>query len=440
MALVALAALGGVATGHAALRRGRVVVVGAGVSGLACARDLMARGFETIVLEARDRIGGRTWTDDRLGVPVDLGASWIVETEGNPLTTLAQAAGLRTVATGESIRAFDADGRRLSEAEITEIGAEFDGILEEVEALADDLDRDISLGEGVRRVLGREPLAADERRALDWAMASMATDSGADFDDMSLLRGDPDEGFDGGDVILPEGYAGIVDYLARGLDLRLGQAATAIRWRGSSVEVSTPGARIDAAHVVVTVPLGVLAAGSITFDPPLPAPTRDAVAGLRMGTLDKAILRFPRVAWPDEENFAYLSERAGEWPTYLNLAPSLGQPLLIAFCAGRYAAAMERRSEAAVRDTLMAILRRMFGSGLPDPVGFLRTRWMADPWSRGSYSFVPLGGDTALRGELARSIGGRLHFAGEATHERYPATVHGAYLSGLRAAATIAGA
>ncbi len=401
---------------------------------------LADRGAEVLVLEARARLGGRTWTDSRLGVPVDLGAAWIEGVDGNPLTGLARRADLRTLATGDSIAAYDHDGRRLGEDEIESIGSEFDALLETAEGLAGEVERDISLGEAMRRALGDEAPGAAERRALDWAMASMATDSAADFDEMSLLGADDDDGFDGESVILPGGYVGIVDYLARGLEVRLAQAVRRIRVLAAGVEVYTHAGRHAADRVVVSVPLGVLAGGGIAFEPGLPPAKRGAIAALRMGVLDKAVLRFPRVAWPGEQNFAFLSARAGEWPTFLNLAPTLGEPLLVGFCAGGYARWMEQQEEARVRARVTAILRTMFGRALPEPTGFLRTRWIADPWTRGSYSFVPVGADAELRDRLAEPVGGRLYFAGEATSRRYPATVHGAYLSGVREAERIVAA
>lgn len=420
-----------------ASQRGHVVVVGAGMAGLSAARELQSRGYRVTVVEARQRIGGRTWTDHSLGAPIDLGASWIEGTRGNPVAALATQFGVRTVATGQDLGAWGPDGRRLSDATIEGYDKAFEELMGEVERLAASFDRDISIGEGVRRALEGETLDAGERRALDWAMAALSTDSAADLDEMSLLHADDDDGFGGGDVILPGGYVQIVDRLASGLDVRLGHQATRIDYQGPEVQVTTTRGAIRGDRVVVTLPLGVLKAGVVQFTPPLPAGTEHAIATLAMGVLNKTVLRFPRPFWPAVDGFGFLSDTPGEYPEIFNHHKATGQPVLVAFAAGRFGRRLEGRSDPEIQDRLVAILRRMFGASSPQPVAMVQTRWAADPFARGSYAFVPLGGRAVARKALSEPVAGRLYFAGEATSTEYPGTVHGAVLSGLREAQRI---
>ena len=156
-----------------------------------------------------------------------------------------------------------------------------------------------------------------------------------------------------------------------------------------------------------------------------------------MGVLDKAVLRFSRAFWPEAANFAYLSSTPGEWPAFVNLHAALGVPYLMGFAAGSWAREMEGRPEGEVRARVVEILRAMFGSRTPEPEAFLRTRWAHDPFTLGSYSFVPVGSGPDDRRALAEPVEERLFFAGEATSPDYPATVHGAFLSGVREAQRI---
>jgi monoamine oxidase len=137
-----------------------------------------------------------------------------------------------------------------------------------------------------------------------------------------------------------------------------------------------------------------------------------------------------------------MSENAGAWPHFLNLKRYGPEPILVGFAAGDFARGMEARSDEDVESEVLAALRAMFGSAVSAPSGMIVTRWGEDRWARGAYSHIPLGADVGDRDVLAEPLfGGRVRFAGEATHREHAATVHGAYLSGLReAAALVSGA
>jgi monoamine oxidase len=186
---------------------------------------------------------------------------------------------------------------------------------------------------------------------------------------------------------------------------------------------------------VVTVPLGVLKSGKITFSPQLPAGKRRAIESLGMGLLNKCYLRFPKVFWPSQFDWLeYIPADNDRWITWFSLARPIEQPILVGFNAATTGQEMEKWTDQQTVDSAMQTLRKIFGSNVPDPTGFQITRWASDPFSLGSYSFNALGSKPAMRDELARPLGDRVFFAGEATSRKHFGTVHGAYLSGLRAA------
>jgi monoamine oxidase len=178
----------------------------------------------------------------------------------------------------------------------------------------------------------------------------------------------------------------------------------------------------------------------VEFVPALPATKRAAIERLGMGVLDKIWMRFDEVFWPMDQNmFGRISAQAGLWAEWVNLAKFHPQraPILLGFNAGAAARKVEALSDEDARESALDALRDMFGDDVSDPVEVRRTRWAADAYARGSYSYLAVGANLDDCDALAAPVGGRLFFAGEATSRKHAATVHGAYLSGLRAAAQV---
>ena len=424
--------------------RRRVIVVGAGVSGLGAARFLADRGHDVVVVEARDRIGGRVWTSRQWpGAPVDLGASWIHGVDGNPVTELAEKAGAPTVVTEwDSSTDFGTDGAEIRGTRARAVQHWEDAVTAAIAAFQQ-TDR---IDESVRRVVedavGWSTLSADDRALVAYVVndnyeqeyAGSAADlSGWWFDDDAVLRGK--------DVLFPHGYGAVVDWLAKGLVVRLGEVVEQIDWDASGVTVGTDRRAYQADHVVVTLPLGVLQSGAVRFGAPLPAKKLAAIDRLGMGVYNKCFLQFPEVFWPDTDWMTYIPDvaHAGQWVEWLNVARPTGEPVLLGFNAADFGREIEGWTDGEIVDSALATLRMIFAADVPAPLGYQITRWASDPFARGSYSFNPLGSTPVMRDHLAASVDGRVHFAGEATHRRSFATVHGAYLSGVRAAKEIIG-
>jgi len=418
-----------------------VIVIGAGMAGIAAAHELKQRAWEVIVLEARDRIGGRMWTN-RLwpNAPVDLGASWIHGVQGNPLTELARRFKLKTIVTDYEARLdYDATGKRLPNNYADQANARLEGVLETLAEEGEKLERDNSLGQAFTQWLDRKKVTGLERQDLLHALhVEVENEYATEASDMSLWYWDQDEAFDGEDVVFPNGYDQIPQQLGANLDIRLKQVVQSVDYSGKQVTVTTSQGVFTAPHAVITLPLGVLQSGAIKFSPTLPAAKQNALKRLKMGVLDKVYLRFPEVFWPKEPAFfGHRGVRLGEWPYFFNLYPFTQQPILLAFNAGPFARQLEKLTDDQIVTRATKVVRTLFGATAPAATSWHITRWASDPFALGSYSHVPPGASGKDYDALASAVNQRLFFAGEATHRKYPSTVHGAYLSGVRAAKEI---
>ncbi|MFG2859175.1 flavin monoamine oxidase family protein [Streptomyces sioyaensis] len=420
----------------------RVIVVGAGISGLAAARYLADQGEDVVVLEARNRIGGRIWTSEKwAGVPLDLGASWIHGIDNNPIASLAAKAKARTVVTNpDSSTDYLADGSEVDGAQTKVIAGWQTKMEDALAAYQDDADKDASVRSVVERALGWSSLSDEDKALVSFGLNDYEHEYSGSVNQMSALYFDSGADIKGKDVLFPRGYHQITDLLASGLSIRTGQVVKRIDWDSSGVTVGTDKDTFHAGHVVVTLPLGVLQSGAVTFGPGLPANKRTAIGNLGMGVLNKCYLRFPKVFWPDTDWMTYVPnvDKYGQWEQWINIARPTGQPVLLGFNAADFGRTIEGWNDTRIVDSAMGTLKTIFGSDIPAPVDYQITRWASDPYARGSYSYNKTGSTPAMRERLAAAVDDRVHFAGEATHRDSYQTVHGAYLSGIRAAKEVA--
>lgn len=427
-ALIAAAALPGCDDHPAPKADGEhIVVIGAGFSGLGAARRLTDAGLRVTVLEARDRIGGRTRTDTSLGVPIDLGASWIHGTEHNPLLGLAEEAGAKTVATDfEDFVLLGPDGA-VDPGAAAVAAADWKRVAAQLQTRSQTADLDETVADGLDGIADlTDPLVA-------WSVtSSIAGEYAADPDELSLRWFGSEEQLSGPDVLLPGGYTQLSARLAQGLDITHSAEVTRISHRSTPIRIETTGGTVTADRVIVTVPLGVLKSDTIAFDPPLPDAKRAAIRRLGFGLLNKVVVAFDSPFWPRERPMIGLLGDDQPVTDLVNGLMFAGRPLLVGLRGGEAAWSREALSDADAVDELITALRA------PRPTGSLVTRWGADRYARGSYSFIAVGSSPDDMEELAEPAG-RLHFAGEATDPEYFGTVHGAYRSGLREADRILG-
>ncbi len=191
-------------------------------------------------------------------------------------------------------------------------------------------------------------------------------------------------------------------------------------------------------HVIVTVPLGVLKAGDIAFDPPMSLSKQRAIERLGMGLLNKHVLRFERVFWPDTADWHIrIAAQKGHRCEWISPHNAERAAILVAFTAADHADEVERLTDADALAQAVEVARLMFGTALPAPIAHQSTRWRSDALARGSYSFDAVGSSAVDGTTLASDEDGALFFAGEAASHLHPGTVHGALLSGEAAAARV---
>ncbi len=431
-------------------RRERVVVIGAGMAGLVASRLLHDSGFDVTVLEARDRIGGRVWTENTLGVPIDVGGSWVHGADDNPLTDWCAALGVDLVETlGD--RHLIVDGTPMSYAD-TQRRA-WRGRLALSTALrlgawraqrlaAHGQPRAVSLGAAAEPVLRASWLPQFDRQVIAQLVSMGEGVQGAPADRLAIEEWFPNDGFKV-NAMPRGGFGALLDDAAHNLAIRLDTPVRRLRWSDAGVTAQTQGGEVTADRAVVTLPVGLLRDGALTIEPPPPAEQQAAIAriGYGDGVLGKIYLRFPRAFWP-KDIFRFQSlppspEGRGAFNTWLSLERETGAPILLSFANGRAAVRLERTcSDEEVRDTAMVTLRRLF-TDVPDPVGCRYTRWLTDPWAMGSYSYPAVGSLPEDRATYAQPLGARVFFAGEATERDDYGTVHAALNSGERAAEAV---
>jgi monoamine oxidase len=401
-----------------------VIVIGAGAAGLAAARTLHDAGRQVVTLEARERIGGRVWTDYTFSTaPVECGAEFI---HGGQVGTWAwlRRAGLRAVPfeTWRGRRVALGDGR-LAGAWLFLLRPDLWRV-QSLEAQLTTYDGpDCSLAQWLA-AHRYSPLARHV------AYVRLAHSNCATSAEISVaeLAHDAQYG-DQGNYHVVEGYDRVLTFLAAGLDIRLQTPITTVRWSDDAVEVETNAGCFNARAAVVTLPLALLKAGAVRFEPALPEAKQQAMRVLSMRPAVKVLLRFAEPFWDRSLTFLIDDDPLPVWWT---VRP--GAPVLVGFATGPNAARLGALGAENVIDLGLSRLTALFGAAPCRLFSAGRVvDWGADPWSCGGYSSVPVGAH-GQRAVLAASTGA-LHFAGEATvTDDNPATVHGALGSGERAA------
>lgn len=340
----------------------RVIVIGAGVAGLSAARDLAAAGASVIVLEARDRIGGRVHTDTSWGLPVEMGAAWVHALKGNPVVPLTQQAGL-------SLVPCDYDNEVIRDTMTARPSPAGYRASDQVDRLSDRLaDSSPPASTSVASWMRQRGLASN--RFTSWALETgIVQEYGLNATALGSRALSEGGDFLGGDAFVSGGYSGIANVLAQGLDVRLISPVAEVASTGSAgVRVTLQsGAILNADSAVVAVPVALVQAGLPRITP-LPANVRAAIGRLRTGDLEKVILRYDDQWWGRERVIGIIgggvpgqsAESALRWTEVFNVTDVVGAPALVAF-AGGSAALRRPLTNAGCVNEAVAMLQAAFG-------------------------------------------------------------------------------
>jgi monoamine oxidase len=394
-----------------------VAVIGAGSAGIAAGRHLAeASGVSVLVLEARERAGGRTWTVERGGLPSDLGGEWLHSADRNVLTPLAEKLGFAinrrrpdwTTRLRNSGATADEEQDWIAERE-----AHYWAIHH---AAQEDEDRPAS---SVLRPGGR------------WNTLFDATSTWANAVELEKLSVKDNDRYEDSGINwrLDRGYGTLLATLAVGLPISFATPALRVDHRGRDIVIDTARGRIGARRVIIAVPTAILAGERLAFDPVLPAKL-DAANGLPLGLADKLFFAFDGDGMA--EHFLVGSTTRRETMSY-QVRP-FGRPRVNCFFGGEFAAGMEREGIEAMAAFATDELAQLLGGEVRRQLRpLVASFWRGDEFARGSYSYAKPG-HADDRAVLATPVDNRIFFAGEACSPHYFSTVHGAYETGIAAA------
>lgn len=432
-----------------------VVVAGAGIAGLAAADRLGAAGLKVLVVEARDRVGGRILTMPGLAPDhaIELGAEFV---HGKPkiFDEYLKRNDLHLVeTTGQSYCAVQ---NRLDSCD----GPGFE-VFEKLYRMEPSSFSDETFEQTLAMRFAHLP-----QQQTDWARryvegfhagdASRISTHSIIIDGRAEEQTEGDRGFH-----VRGGYRRVIDALCRELapsvEVRTGAIIDSVLWKEGHVVTqvqpsAVPTTKFVSSKLVVTLPLGVLqqkppARGAVRFDPPLTS-KQDGLDSMVMGGVERLVLQFDKMFWEDADlldgrslkDLHFLFGRDPAFPTFWSALP-IRVPVLVAWAAGPVAQRKLGRSQQQLEaEALAAIARTLSISEERVRSHFARSYyhdWLSDPFSRGAYSYVLAGGIEAQK-NMATPLDSTLYFAGEATQsDGHRATVHGAFASGLRAAEEI---
>ncbi|MFC8683414.1 flavin monoamine oxidase family protein [Microbacterium ureisolvens] len=424
------------------------IVVGAGVAGLTAAHLLVEAGRDVVVLEARDRVGGRVSTDRRFGLTTDMGASWIHGVTGSPVAAAADAFGMPMVeftvggyqADSRPIAYYGPDGTRLTDAATRAYIADIHAVDAALQGVVAASAPDASYRDVTEAALAAQGWDEERtQRVREYLEHRSEEQYGAWIEDLAA-HGLDDDSIDGDEVVFPDGYDRLPRRLAEGLDIRLIHVVSLVQWSSGGVVVTTDHGLFSADSIVVTVPVGVLQSEDFVIEPALPEPVAGALSRLKMNSFEKVFLRFPTKFWDDG---VYAIRQQGPearwWHSWYDLTALHDTPTLLTFAAGPAAVETWDWTEDEIVESILVQLRRLYGDRVPQPTSVHITDWQDDPWSHGSYAYMTVGSTTADHDDLATPVAGVLHLAGEATWTDDPATVPAAMFSGHRAAERVLG-
>lgn len=421
------------------MHKANILIIGAGLAGLAAAKKLQENNYQVTILEARDRIGGRVWTNVSLGGAIDLGAFLFHGVIGNPLYDIATNLKMKLIPLDFFSKHFGNNRASIPIDKLKEMYQQFTDLLQQAGRYARAQKKDLTLFDAMKAVFNSQQYPDLNDEYYPWIEQGFTLYTGIDPFYLSASHWVEDETpLQGAHTVVVSGYQKIVDFLAKDLSIKLKTEVKSIDYQQKEIKVKTINETFSADAVLITMPLGVLKKGTVTFNPPLGQEKLQAIHQLDMAVLDKIVLKFPDVFWP--KNVALLTSLTKDIRQisyFNNFYAYIKQPILVGMVGGVVAKGDEQLDDTSLKQQMMVTLRNMYGNAIPAPTDCIVTRWNNDPFSLGSYSYIPVGATGKDYDVLSMQIENKLFFAGEATSRQFPGTTHGAYLSGLREAEKI---
>ncbi|CAH1265022.1 KDM1B [Branchiostoma lanceolatum] len=433
----------------------KVLVLGAGMAGISAARSLNQSGLtDFVILEGTGRIGGRVWSVQFGGKTIDIGGNWVHGlSDDNPVWVMVKSYNMTGIVSNwDNIKVRNSSGHDVTSQWHTVLVS-----LDEPSEAAYDLavernatgQPDMPLRAALKSC-GWNPTSSMEK-AVEYA--SYDWGYGEEPDVTSLLRGELDptpELYGESEYLITDqrGYVYIIKQMAESFlaeddqRLKLNKTITTIQWSDDGVTVTTKdGSRYTADFAIVTFSMGVLQSNSVEFVPGLPNWKREVIFRVRMSLYTTIYMKFPSKFWDDDEYIVYVGERRGYFTVWQNMEAEglfpAGTNILQVTLTAEEARRVEAQSDQATQAEIMAVLRTMYGAGIPDPTDILVPRWGQDPFFRGSFANWGVGIDDEGLRKLQAPVAGRLFFAGEATDLAY-GFIHSAFFEGARVAGAIA--
>ncbi|KTD75108.1 FAD-dependent oxidoreductase [Legionella waltersii] len=415
------------------------IIIGGGVAGLSAAKTLHDNQQNVLLIEARNRLGGRVDSTYDWGFAIEMGASWIHGINNNPLVPLIGNRSLilnsydnsKLTEMLKDFALYNHDGKLINTEELHL----FYTLTKEFLRFCKEYNTRKSYEELFSLLIKDKGLNQNQISILHYALDNIYTyEFGEDLDGLSKNVFSPYEtsSVSGKNALLPEGYYQLFQGFSENIPIHLNQIVQEINYSGHEVKILTQNNAYYAKKVIITVPLGVLKSNKITFSPNLPDDKLQAIKKLQMGNYEKLYLYFDHVFWDrNKEWIGILPKQKHQAFNIFNYYKYTKKPVLIVFTSGKLAREMEKGN---LTNWVMKRLRTIYGEDIPDPIKIKKTHWASDPYTLGSYSYLPIGVDKREIANLAKPVAGRIYFAGEATSDSDPSTVHGAYLSGIRAA------
>ncbi|CAF1195046.1 unnamed protein product [Rotaria sordida] len=433
-----------------------VVIVGAGAAGIAAAIELQSTNLSFLVLEARNRIGGRAYTDQETfpSIPIDLGASWI-HSYGpeNVLYDYHESFNVdeKKYSTGKYGICFDYDGQHFTSETIFHARIICEKIFQHLELYTYNKKdyEDLSIEQVIKSEYDRLVTDGPIKRFVDLMLSGEEQYEGSNLTDLSAKSHGLGSG-SGNDQWVSFGYGNLLERIAKkhNLSIQLNTFVTHINITDSNriaIKTSNDSSIIYCRRVIITIPLGCLKRETIIFEPRLPGWKRNAINQMGIGLMNKLIVQFPNCFWDsDIGSFSHAcNERRGRFRFTICL-PSPAN-ILILFVTGIFANELEILTDNQILEQIMKFLRQTFPKiTIPDPINYKFTRWGQDPLAYGSYSNFAVHASPQTIEQFAKETSdGRVQWAGEhaniddGTEDWLYACVHSAFQSGQRAAKTI---